>query len=83
MRKTSFGVKLMCYIVIVSMVAVVISTLMISSRVTAIMEDNMSLTSEQTMNEAVSGFQRYMKTLSLPIDLMRSEEHTSELQSQR
>lgn len=70
MRKTSFGVKLMCYIVVVSMVAVVISTLMISSRVTAIMEDNMSLTSEQTMNEAVSGFQRYMKTLSLPIDLM-------------
>lgn len=60
----------MCYIVVVSMVAVVISTLMISSRVTAIMEDNMSLTSEQTMNEAVSGFQRYMKTLSLPIDLM-------------
>ena len=70
MRKTSFGVKLMCYIVIVSMVAVVISTLMISSRVTAIMEDNMSLTSEQTMNEAVSGFQRYMKTLRLPFDLM-------------
>lgn len=70
MRKTSFGVKLMCYIVVVSMMAVVISTLMISSRVTAIMEDNMSLTSEQTMNEAVSGFQRYMKTLSLPIDLM-------------
>jgi len=70
MRKISFGVKLMCYIVVVSMVAVVISTLMISSRVTAIMEDNMSLTSEQTMNEAVSGFQRYMKTLSLPIDLM-------------
>lgn len=60
----------MCYIVVVSMVAVVISTLMISSRVTAIIEDNMSLTSEQTMNEAVSGFQRYMKTLSLPIDLM-------------
>lgn len=70
MKKTSFSVKLMCYIVVVSMVAVVISTLMISSRVTAIMEDNMSLTSEQTMNEAVSGFQRYMKTLSLPIDLM-------------
>lgn len=60
----------MCYIVVVSMMAVVISTLMISSRVTAIMEDNMRLTSEQTMNEAVSGFQRYMKTLSLPIDLM-------------
>lgn len=70
MKRTSFSVKLMCYIVVVSMVAVVTGTLMISSRVTAIMEDNMQLTSEQTMNEAVSGFQRYMKTLSLPIDLM-------------
>ena len=70
MKKTSFSVRLMCYIVIVSMAAVVISTLMIRSRVTGIMEENMQLTSEQTMYEAVSGFQRYMKTLSLPIDLM-------------
>lgn len=30
----------------------------------------MQLTSEQTMNVAVCRFQRYMKTLSLPIDLM-------------
>lgn len=70
MKKTSFGVKLVCYIVIVSMAAVLICTLMISSRMIKVMEDNMQLTSEQTMNEAVSGFQRYMKTLSLPIDLM-------------
>lgn len=69
-EKTSFSVRLMCYIVIVSMAAVVISTLMNRSRVTGIMEENMQLTSEQTMYEAVSGFQRYMKTLSLPIDLM-------------
>lgn len=70
MKKTSFGIKLVCYIVMVSMAAVLISTLMISSRMITVMEDNMQLTSEQTMNEAVSGFQRYMKTLSLPIDLM-------------
>lgn len=70
MKKTSFGVKLVCYIVVVSMIALAISTLMISSRTITIMENNMQLTSEQTMTEAVSGFQRYMKTLSLPIDLM-------------
>ncbi len=70
MKKTSFGVKLVCYIVVVSMAALAISTLMISSRMITIMESNMQLTSEQTMTEAVSGFQRYMKTLSLPIDLM-------------
>ena len=46
MKKTSFSVRLMCYIVIVSMAAVVISTLMIRSRVTGIMEENMQLTSE-------------------------------------
>ena len=55
-EKTSFSVRLMCYIVIVSMAAVVISTLMNRSRVTGIMEENMQLTSEQTMYEAVSGF---------------------------
>lgn len=70
MKKTSFGVKLVCYIVVVSMAAVLISTLMISNRMIMVMENNMQLTSEQTMAEAVSGFQRYMKTLSLPIDLM-------------
>ena len=69
-KKVSFGVKLVCYIVLVSMIALSISTLMISKRMTAMMEDNMQLTSEQTMSEAVSGFQRYMKTLNLPIDLM-------------
>lgn len=69
-KKISFGVKLVCYIVLVSMIALSISTLMISKRMTAMMEDNMQLTSEQTMSEAVSGFQRYMKTLNLPIDLM-------------
>lgn len=70
MKRTSFGIKLVCYIVVVSMIALALSTLMISSRTISMMEDNMQLTSEQTMNEAVSGFQRYMKTLSLPIDLM-------------
>ena len=30
----------------------------------------MQLTSQQTMDEAVNEFQRYMKTLSLPIDIM-------------
>lgn len=70
MKKTSFSIKLVCYIVVVSMAALAISTLMISSRTISIMEDNMQLTSEQTMNEAVSGFQRYMKTISLPIDLI-------------
>lgn len=70
MKKTSFSVKLMCYIIFVTLMALLICTVMTSSRMNAVMEKNMQLTSEQTMDEAVSGFQRYLKTLSLPIDLM-------------
>lgn len=70
MKKASFKMKLVCYIVVVTLIALLISTLMIRSRMTAILEKNMQLTSQQTMDEAVVSFQRYAKTLSLPIDLM-------------
>lgn len=70
MKKASFRMKLVCYIVVVTLIALLISTLMIRSRMTAILEKNMQLTSQQTMDEAVASFQRYAKTLSLPIDLM-------------
>ncbi len=70
MKKTRFSTKLVCYIVMVSLLALLISTMMIRGRMTDILEDNMSLTSQQTMDEALVSFQRYAKTLSLPIDLM-------------
>ncbi|MCH5343205.1 MAG: methyl-accepting chemotaxis protein [Acetatifactor sp.] len=70
MKKTSFRMKLVCYIVMVSLIALLINTFMIRSRMTTILENNMQLTSQQTMDEAVLSFQRYAKTLSLPIDLM-------------
>lgn len=40
------------------------------SKMRSTLEKNMQLTSQQTMDEAVNEFQRYMKTLSLPIDIM-------------
>lgn len=70
MGKTKFSTKLVCYIVAVTLVALIVCSLLISSSAKGIMEDNMQLTSQQTMEEAVTSFQQYMKTLSLPIDLM-------------
>lgn len=70
MKKTSFSVKLVCYIVIVSLAALLISASMISIKMVDILEEDMQLTSRQTMNAAMTSFQRYAKTLSLPIDLM-------------
>lgn len=70
MKKTKFSVKLVCYIVMVSLVALLISASMISIRMIGILENDMQLTSRQTMDSAMTSFQRYTKTLSLPIDLM-------------
>lgn len=70
MKKTSFSVKLVCYIVIVSLAALLISASMISIKMVDILEKDMQLTSQQTMDAAMTSFQRYAKTLSLPIDLM-------------
>lgn len=68
--KTKFSVKLVCYIVAVSLAALLISALMIRSRMVDILENDMQLTSQQTMDTAMTSFQRYTKMLSLPIDLM-------------
>lgn len=70
MKKTKFSVKLVCYIVMVSLAALLISALMIRSRMVGILENDMQLTSQQTMDTAMTSFQRYTKMLSLPIDLM-------------
>lgn len=70
MKKTKFSVKLVCYIVMVSLAALLISALMIRSRMVDILENDMQLTSQQTMDTAMTSFQRYTKMLSLPIDLM-------------
>ncbi len=70
MRKTRFGLKLVLYFVIVVFAALLIGNIMTRTKMESTLENNMQLTSEQTMDEAVNEFQRYMKTLSLPIDIM-------------
>lgn len=70
MKKTKFSIKLVSYFVLVVFFALVICTIMLRSKMQTTLEKNMQLTSQQTMDESVNEFQRYMKTLSLPIDIM-------------
>lgn len=70
MRKTKFSVKLVIYFILVVFGALCISTLFMHQKTKTTLEANMQLTSQQTMSQAVKEFQRYMKTLSLPIDIM-------------
>ncbi len=70
MRKTKFSIKLVTYFALVVFAALLICTVMMRSKTQSTLEQNMQLTSQQTMDQAVNEFQRYMKTLSLPIDIM-------------
>lgn len=70
MRKTKFSTKLVTYFALVVFAALLISAIMMRGKTQSTLEQNMQLTSQQTMNQAVNEFQRYMKTLSLPIDIM-------------
>ena len=70
MKKSKFSFKLVIYFVIVVFFALTICTLLMRSKMKSTLEQNMQLTSQQTMDEAINEFQRYTKTLSLPIDIM-------------
>lgn len=70
MRKTKFSTKLVTYFALVVLAALLISGTMMRNKMQSTLEQNMQLTSQQTMDQAVNEFQRYMKTLSLPIDIM-------------
>ena len=70
MKKTKFSVKLVAYFMLVVFFALAICTLLMRGKMQSTLEKNMQLTSQQTMDVAVNEFQRYMKTLSLPIDIM-------------
>lgn len=70
MKKTKFSFKLVTYFVIVVFFSLAICTLLMRSKMKTTLEENMQLTSKQTMEEAINEFQQYMKTLSLPVDIM-------------
>lgn len=70
MKKTRFSFKLVAYFGLVVFVALFICTMLLRGKMQSTLEENMQLTSQQTMDKAVNEFQRYMKTLSLPIDIM-------------
>ena len=70
MKKTKFGVKLVVYFLVVVFIALTISSVLVRNNVEKVLTANMQQTSVQNMNTAVGEFQKYMKVLSLPIDVM-------------
>lgn len=63
-------VKLIAYFVLAIAVTVCICTFLTAENTNNILISNIRLTSSQTLQETLKGFQTYLKTLSEPVDLL-------------
>ena len=73
------GFQLVLFFVVAITIPIVM--LMVSSITTtsSSMENNMKVTSEQTLNEAQNQFTTYLKTLSQPVDLLTRKNEVKHL----
>lgn len=69
-RLRGIRVKLIAYFVLAIAVTVVISAFLSLKNTSNILISNIRLTSSQTLQETLKGFQTYLKTLSEPVDLL-------------
>ena len=75
-KKTSLSAKLIAAF----MAAIVlICALLTHSKVESVLNSNMQLTSEQTLNSAMTSLQTYEKTISIPVDLLTRKDSIKQL----
>lgn len=80
--RTPIRVKLVAYFLLVILISMILSAVLVDNRVTAILDDNMKLTSRQTLDEALDGFQTYLNTISIPVDLLTRKQEVKHLEDQ-
>ena len=77
------GFQLVLFFIVAITIPIVM--LMVSSITTtsSSMENNMKVTSEQTLNEAQNQFTTYLKTLSQPVDLLTRKNEVKHLEDRK
>lgn len=80
MMKISIRSKLIGYFMAVILVATLLCGLLVNSKVADMLEANMKLTSEQTLTETLKNFQTYLKSLSIPVDLITRKKEVKKLE---
>ena len=80
MRGITIKVKLIAYFLVVIIISMTINAVLVNTSVTTMLENNMKLTSQQTLDETLKGFQTYMKTLSVPVDLLTRKQEVKHLE---
>lgn len=78
-KKTSHSAKLIAAFMAAILGSVLICALLTHSKVESVLNSNMQLTSEQTLNSAMTSLQTYEKTISIPVDLLTRKDSIKQL----
>ena len=78
-KKTSLSAKLIAAFMAAILGSVLICALLTHSKVASVLNSNMQLTSEQTLNSAMTSLQTYEKTISIPVDLLTRKDSIKQL----
>lgn len=78
-KKTSLSAKLIVAFMAAILGSVLICALLTHSKVESVLNSNMQLTSEQTLNSAMTSLQTYEKTISIPVDLLTRKDSIKQL----
>lgn len=81
-RLRGIRVKLIVYFVLAIAVTVVICAFLTSKNTSDILISNIRLTSSQTLQETLKGFQTYLKTLSEPVDLLTRKQEVKHFEDE-
>ena len=78
-KKTSLSATLIAAFMAAILGSVLICALLTHSKVESVLNSNMQLTSEQTLNSAMTSLQTYEKTISIPVDLLTRKDSIKQL----
>lgn len=78
-KKTSLSAKLIAAFMAAILGSVLTCALLTHSKVESVLNSNMQLTSEQTLNSAMTSLQTYEKTISIPVDLLTRKDSIKQL----
>ncbi|MBE6023492.1 MAG: hypothetical protein E7231_09695 [Cellulosilyticum sp.] len=74
MKKTeSLGTKITSIFIGTVLFIMILSSIISNHKIKGILNDNAKMITKQILNETKKGFQVYLKTLSLPVDLSDKE----------
>ena len=80
MKKLGLGPKMILSFLVAIAGSVVICGVITYSRTKNVLNSNMQLTSEQTLESALNSLQTYEKTISLPVDLLTRKTSIKQLE---